>query len=88
MGYFKGRFCLLQGLRQQIDNSVNHECALAWVKVCIVIHTLVLLIEDGHEDAEFMEDLVQQGLADSEDRLAQGIVIGQEAAQVTRGQQK
>ena len=88
MGYFKGRFCSLRGLRQQIDNAVDHERALAWVKACIVIHTLVLLIEDGNEDLEFIEDLVRQGLGDSEDQRAQGTIIGQEAAQVTRCQRK
>ncbi|KAJ7616875.1 hypothetical protein B0H17DRAFT_876951, partial [Mycena rosella] len=41
MGYIKGRFCSLRGLRQQIDDSVDHERALAWVKTCVVIHTLV-----------------------------------------------
>ncbi|KAJ7748991.1 hypothetical protein B0H16DRAFT_1223401, partial [Mycena metata] len=41
MGYIKGRFASLRGLRQQIDDSNDHECALAWVKVCIIIHTLV-----------------------------------------------
>ena len=88
MEYFKGRFCSLHGLHQQIDNAVDHECTLAWVKACIVIHTLVLLIEGGNEDLEFIKDLVWQGLGDSEDQRAQGTIIGQEAAQVTRGQQK
>ena len=68
MGYFKGRFYSLCGLHQQIDNAVDYEHALAWVKACIVIHTLVLLIEDGNKDLEFIKDLVWQGLGDSEDQ--------------------
>lgn len=78
----------MQGFRQQINNSINHECALAWIKACIVIHTLVILIENGDEDREFIEDLVRQGLTDSADQLAQGTMIGWEAAQVTKTQQK
>lgn len=63
MGYIKGRFSSLRGLRQQIDDSLDHERALAWVKTCIVIHTLVAIIEEGAEDQDFMNELVQEGLA-------------------------
>lgn len=61
MGYIKGRFASLRGLRQQIDDSVDHERALAWVKACIVIHTLVGLIESGQVDDD-LEELVREGL--------------------------
>ncbi|KAK7022516.1 hypothetical protein R3P38DRAFT_2474392, partial [Favolaschia claudopus] len=61
MGYLKGRFCSLRGLRQQIDNSIDHERALAWVKACLVIHTLISFIESGEEDWEFVDELVQEG---------------------------
>lgn len=63
MGYIKGRFASLRGLRQQIDDSIDHERALAWVKACVVIHTLVGLIESGREDYDFTEELVREGLA-------------------------
>ncbi|KJA13569.1 hypothetical protein HYPSUDRAFT_119452, partial [Hypholoma sublateritium FD-334 SS-4] len=45
MGYFKGRFCSMRGLRQQIDDARDHERAVAWIKACIVIHTLIFFIE-------------------------------------------
>jgi hypothetical protein len=61
MGYIKGRFCSLRGLRQQIDNSRDHEHALVWVKTCIIIHTLVSIIEEGNEDEDFTAQLVQEG---------------------------
>lgn len=61
MGYIKGRFCSLRGLRQQIDNVVDHERAIAWIKACIVIHTLIFRIEHGQEDPLFVEELVQAG---------------------------
>lgn len=63
MGYIKGRFCSLRGLRQQIDDSLDHERALAWVKVCIVIHTLIGQLERGREDLDFIDELVKEGLA-------------------------
>ncbi|KAJ7026796.1 hypothetical protein C8F04DRAFT_1190189 [Mycena alexandri] len=63
MGCVKGRFASLRGLRQQIDDSKDHERALAWVKACIIIHTLVGLIEDGTADDEYLQELIQEGLA-------------------------
>jgi hypothetical protein len=71
MGYLKGRFSSLRGLRQQIDDVTDHKCALAWVKTCIIIHTLVSFIEEGDEDNEFMTELVREGMD------APGDVIGQ-----------
>ncbi|KAJ7318333.1 hypothetical protein DFH08DRAFT_819940 [Mycena albidolilacea] len=62
MGYIKGRFASLRCLHQQIDNSVDHERALAWVKTCIVIHTLVGMVEAGNEDQDWMDELLQEGL--------------------------
>lgn len=61
MGYFKGRFCSMRGLRQQIDSAVDHKRAVAWIKTCIVIHTLVFDIENGAEDPEFVEELIHDG---------------------------
>jgi hypothetical protein len=61
MGYLKGRFSSLRGLRQQIDDATDHKRALAWVKTCIIIHTLVSFIEEGDEDDEFMAELVREG---------------------------
>lgn len=66
MCYFKGRFCSLRGLCQQIDDSVDHQRALAWIKACIVIHTLVGLIEHDKEDPEFVDELVLAGLSNQE----------------------
>ncbi|KAF7328200.1 DDE Tnp4 domain-containing protein [Mycena venus] len=61
VGYVKGRFSSLRGLRQQIDSSIAHERALAWVKACLVIHTLVGFIESGKEDEEFLEEDLECG---------------------------
>jgi hypothetical protein len=61
MGYIKGRFCSLHGLRHQIDDAVDHERAIAWIKACIVIHTLIFRIEHGQEDPLFVQELVEAG---------------------------
>ena len=88
MGYLKGRFSSLRGLRQQISDVTDHMRALAWVKTCIIIHTLISFIEEGDEDNEFINELVQEGTD------AHGAVIGQadrdqsDALRETQGQRK
>lgn len=89
MGLFKGRFCSLRGLRQQIDDALDHERALAWVKACIVIHTLIYMIEEGCEDAEYIAELIQEGMNSMVAEL--GIVEENEVTmtqRMTRGNQK
>ena len=61
MGYLKGRFCSLQGLWQQIDDSRDHEHALVWVKCCIIIHTLISIIKEGNKDKDFVTQIVREG---------------------------
>ena len=61
MGYLKGRFSSLRGLRQQIHNAKDHKRTIAWIKTCIVIHTLVSFIEHADEDEDFVAELVREG---------------------------
>lgn len=86
MGYIKGRFCSLRGLRQQIDDAVDHTRAIAWIKACIVIHTLVFLIENGQEDPEYLQELVELG-REEEPYMFNISDIEAEAVRETRGQQ-
>jgi hypothetical protein len=51
----------LQGLHQQIDNPMDHKCALAWVKTCIIIHTHISFIEHANKDREFIGGLIHKG---------------------------
>jgi hypothetical protein len=62
MGHLKGRFSSLRGLRQQIDDSVDHKRAITWVKACIVIHNLISFIEEGEEDLEYEGELIREGM--------------------------
>ena len=62
MGYLKGRFCSLCGLQQQIDDAVDHARAVAWIKACLVLHTLVFEIENGNEDPDYVQELVDEGI--------------------------
>ena len=71
MGYLKGRFSSLRGLRQQIGDTTDHKRALAWVKTCIIIHTLVSFVEEGDEDNEFIDELVREGTDTPNDVIGQ-----------------
>jgi hypothetical protein len=84
MGYIKGWFSSLCGLRQQIDDAVDHECAIAWIKACIVIHTLIFQIEHGQEDPLFIQELVQAGSDASSNNIEYELAA--EVVCETRGQ--
>ncbi|PPQ94789.1 hypothetical protein CVT25_008391 [Psilocybe cyanescens] len=74
-------------LVRQIDDAKDHERAVAWIKACIVIHTLVFFIEHGHEDKEHIKRLIQEGTDDPSISNPCND-IESEAIQETRGQQK
>ena len=83
MGYIKGRFASLRGLRQQIDNELDHKRAIAWIKACIIIHTIVFIIENGDEDPDYVAELVEEGK--EKDLLPIDNTIQAEAVRETRG---
>jgi hypothetical protein len=90
MGYLKGRFSSLRGLRQHIGNTTDHKRALAWVKTCIIIHTLVSFVEEEDEDNEFIDELVREGMADTPGDIIVGQANGDrsDTARETQGQQR
>jgi len=89
MGFFKGWFSSLRGLRQQIDDATDHKRALAWVKTCIIIHTLISFIEHGNKDEDFIAELVQEGLADaSSDSIEVDGEPSSDSQRETQGQRK
>jgi hypothetical protein len=55
VGYIKGRFQSLRGLQQLINSPRDYALALAWVRTCIIIHTLTAQYEEAGEEADFWE---------------------------------
>lgn len=88
MGYLKGRFSSLRGLRQQIGDATDHKRALTWVKTCIIIHTLISFVEEGDEDGEFMDELVREGTDIPGDVIGQADIDQSDTARETQGQRK
>ena len=39
----------------------DHKHGLAWMKTCIIIHTLVSFVEEGDENNDFIDELVREG---------------------------
>lgn len=66
VGYIKGRFGSLRGLRVRIKDSDSHIQALSWIKTCIVLHTLIFWIEKGREDWAEQDEFILEG-HDNED---------------------
>jgi hypothetical protein len=63
IGYLKGRFSSLRGLRQQINSKRDHEIAINWIITCVILHNIILDIEGGiDEDDEFSRELLEEGL--------------------------
>jgi hypothetical protein len=76
IGYLKGRFQSLKGLRVTINTSDAHIIAMYWVAACIGIHSFALKHEiqknreqdpDFDENNPYRDPFIYEGLSDSED---------------------
>jgi hypothetical protein len=56
IGYLKGRFQSLRGLRVRIQNSQDIRRASAWIISCICIHNFVLDLEYPEDDQDMTVD--------------------------------
>jgi hypothetical protein len=59
----KGRFESLRELRIEINNRQQHEFAVMWIRCCIILHNLIILLEGDDCDMEWLEELYQQGMS-------------------------
>ena len=55
----------MRGLRQHINSEQDYSLALAWIRTCLIIHSLATQLEHGSGDAEF-ERWITEGLQDRE----------------------
>ncbi|KAF7290164.1 DDE Tnp4 domain-containing protein [Mycena indigotica] len=78
VGYLKGRFCSLRGLRLRIDDQEHIGFATYWIIACMVVHNFAMVHErniDMDADAFFLEGLqhvqaeaAQEAAADADAR--------------------
>lgn len=52
MGALKGRWSSLRGIRLSISRKRDHEAVCDWIRMCIILHNLVVDIE-GEEWAQY-----------------------------------
>ena len=74
IGFLKGRFQSLKGLRVRIRDARSHKFATYWVLTCIGIHSFAMVCEEEErkkcgEDSEEVDNdpFIQQGLSLSSD---------------------
>lgn len=81
IGYLKGRFQSLKGLRVLIDTSDAHIIAMYWVAACIGIHSFALKHEiqrrreedpDFDENNPYRDPFIYEGLSDLENDGQEG----------------
>ena len=60
---------------------MDHAHAVAWIKTCLVLHTLIFEIENGNKDPDYVQELVDEGITLENELKA-------EAVRETRGQRK
>lgn len=95
IGFLKGRFQSLKGLRISIKDERSHKFATYWVAACIGIHTFAMSCEaeeqeedDNIGDADL--DFIEEGLSDTDDDGRgdgdgeRPSLVGSSAAQVNR----
>ena len=64
IGFLKGRFPSLKGLRLQINHADMHRIATYWVSVCIAVHMFAFQIEReecGDDDDSYIDRFVEEG---------------------------
>ncbi|TRM56817.1 hypothetical protein BD626DRAFT_465860 [Schizophyllum amplum] len=57
MGMLKGRWQSLRELRIQMKDKKRHLLAVLWIRVCIILHNIILRKEGDNFDAEWREEL-------------------------------
>lgn len=74
IGFLKGRFQSLKGLRVRIGNEANHKFAGYWVAACINIHAFALQCEAEERDEEDEDNDIDIG-PDNNDFVAAGLEV-------------
>lgn len=68
IGFLKGRFPSLRGLRLQINNADMHQIATYWILVCIAVHMFAFMVEReewGADDETHLDPFIDEGMTTS-----------------------
>ncbi|KZT20122.1 hypothetical protein NEOLEDRAFT_1076394, partial [Neolentinus lepideus HHB14362 ss-1] len=76
IGYLKGRFHSLKGLRVSISDEASHKFATYWVVACIGLHAFALRSEQEEracDDEVDQDPFIAEGLSSSSDSEANAL---------------
>ncbi|KAJ6472990.1 hypothetical protein C8R45DRAFT_907594 [Mycena sanguinolenta] len=80
IGYLKGRFQSLKGLRVLIKNEKTHKFATYWIAACIGVHSFAMQCEEDERGDEGSDDegavadpFIQEGLSSSSSSDNEGL---------------
>ncbi|KAJ6452588.1 hypothetical protein C8R45DRAFT_945572 [Mycena sanguinolenta] len=80
IGYLKGHFQLLKGLRVLIKNEKTHKFATYWISACIGVHSFAMQCEEdkhgdeGSDDESAIADpFIQEALSSSSSSDNEGL---------------
>lgn len=68
IGFLKGRFPSLRGLRLQINNADMHRIATYWISVCVAVHMFAFRVEKeecGVGDESYLDPFIEEGITTS-----------------------
>lgn len=68
IGFLKGRFPSLKGLRLQINHADMHRIATYWIAACIAVHMFAFQVEReerGDDDEGYLDPFVEEGATTS-----------------------
>ncbi|KAF7351923.1 DDE Tnp4 domain-containing protein [Mycena venus] len=75
IGFFKGRFQSMKGLRVNIKDEKTHKFATYWIAACIGIHSFAMQCEaeergaDGDDEAVMADPFIDEGLSSSDSEV-------------------
>lgn len=82
IGFLKGRFQSLKGLRVSIKDSSTHKFATYWVAACIGVHSFAMHCEEeergseADEDAVLADPFIGEGLSSDSDSVPNATAAG------------
>jgi hypothetical protein len=78
IGFLKGRFHSLKGLRVNIKDAKTHKFATYWVAACVAVHSFAMEHEaeergDSDDEAVMADPFIHEGLSSSSDSDANAV---------------
>jgi hypothetical protein len=94
IGFVKGRFQSLKGLRISIKDERTHRFATYWIAACVGVHSFAMQCEDeqrgpeSDDDAVMADPFINEGLSSSSSDSDANVALGSAGIPVHAGKAK